>query len=68
MRTNIVLDDSLMKMALELGGLKTKKATIENALRLFIQIKGQQKIKGLKGKIRWEGNLDEMRKDRDDSN
>lgn len=63
MRTNIVLDDAVMETALKLGGYRTKKATIENALRLFIQIKGQQKIKGLKGKITWEGNLDEMRRD-----
>lgn len=63
MRTNIVLDDALMNKALKIGGFKTKKATIENALRLFIQIKGQQKIKKLKGKIHWEGNLEEMRKD-----
>jgi len=63
MRTNIVLDDAIMETALKLGGFKTKKATIENALRLFIQIKGQQKIKGLKGKVKWEGNLDEMRRD-----
>ncbi|MGR3176479.1 MAG: type II toxin-antitoxin system VapB family antitoxin [Candidatus Anammoxibacter sp.] len=58
-----MLDDSLMKVALKIGGLKTKKATIENALKLFIQIKGQQDIKGLKGKIHWEGDLDNMRKD-----
>ncbi len=63
MRTNIVLDDAIMETALKLGGYKTKKATIENALRLFIQIKGQKKIKELKGKIKWEGNLDEMRRD-----
>lgn len=63
MRTNIVLDDLIMKTALKIGGFKTKKATIENALRLFIQIKGQQKIKKLKGKIHWEGNLEEMRRD-----
>jgi hypothetical protein len=52
-----------MNSALKIGGLKTKKATIENALKLFIQIKGQKKIKTLKGKIKWEGNLEEMRKD-----
>ena len=63
MRTNVVLDDYVMNTALEIGGLKTKKATIENALKLFIQVKGQQKIKGLRGKIKWEGNLDEMRRD-----
>lgn len=63
MRTNIVLDDNIMKTALEIGGLKTKKATIENALKLFIQIKGQKKIKELKGKIKWEGDLEDMRRD-----
>lgn len=63
MRTNVVLDDSLLDSALRLGGLKTKKATIESALKLFIQIKGQKKIKKLKGKIHWEGNLDKMRQD-----
>jgi len=63
MRTNIVLDDSIMDTALKIGGFKTKKATIENALKLFIQMKGQQKIKDLKGKIKWEGDLDEMRRD-----
>jgi len=63
MRTNIVLDDNMMNTALKLGGFKTKKATIENALKLFIQIKGQKNIKGLRGKIKWEGNLDEMRRD-----
>lgn len=63
MRTNIVLDDNIMKTALEMGGFKTKKATIENALKLFIQIKGQKKIKELKGKIKWVGDLEEMRRD-----
>ena len=63
MRTNIVIDDAIMKTALKIGGFKTKRAAIENALKLFIQIKGQQKIKNLKGKIKWEGNLDEMRRD-----
>ncbi len=63
MRTNIVLDDAIMETALKLGGYKTKKATIESALRLFIQIKGQKKIKELKGKVKWEGDLDEMRGD-----
>ena len=63
MRTNIVLDDAILETALKLGGYKTKKATIENALKLFIQIKGQQKIKSLKGKVKWEGNLDDMRRD-----
>lgn len=63
MRINIVIDDKIMNTAIKLGGLKTKRATIENALKLYIQIKGQQGIKNLKGKIHWKGNLEEMRRD-----
>jgi Arc/MetJ family transcription regulator len=63
MRTNIVIDDSIMKKAQGMGGFKTKKDTIEQALIFFIQMKGQQMMKKLKGKINWQGNLDEMRRD-----
>jgi len=63
MRTNVVLDENIINTALKIGGFKTKKAAIENALKLFIHVKGQQKIKNLKGKIKWEGNLNEMRRD-----
>ena len=62
-RTKIVSDDTLLGAARKLGGHKTKKATIEHALILFIQIKGQKKIRTLKGKVKWEGDLDEMRRD-----
>ncbi|MFQ5586827.1 MAG: type II toxin-antitoxin system VapB family antitoxin [Thermodesulfobacteriota bacterium] len=63
MRTNIVIDDQLMSEAMTLSHLKTKKAVIENALQLLIQIKRQEKIRKLKGKIKWEGSLDDMRVD-----
>ena len=63
MRTNIIIDDDLMKEALKLSGLKTKKATVELGLKTLIRLKKQEKIKKLKGKLRWEGNLDEMRLD-----
>lgn len=61
MRTNIVIDDQLMKDAREASGLATKKETVEKGLKLIIQLSKQQKLKSLKGKINWEGNLDEMR-------
>jgi Arc/MetJ family transcription regulator len=64
MRTNIVIDDKLMDEAIRAGGLKTKRATIEEALRVYIQFKKQARIRRLRGKMQWRGNLDEMRKGR----
>ncbi len=61
MRTNIVIDDKLMRQAMAASGLKTKRATIEEALRLFIQVQSQKKILKYAGKVQWEGNLDESR-------
>lgn len=63
MRTNIVIDDELMHQAMTLSRLKTKKAVVETGLRLLVQIKKQEKIKSLRGKLKWEGDLDEMRSD-----
>ncbi len=64
MRTNIVINDQLMNEAMKLTNLKTKKAVVEEGLKLLVQLKKQQKIKSLRGKLRWEGNLDEMRLDK----
>ena len=64
MRTNVVLDDSLMQTALELSGLATKKKAIEEGLKLLIQLNRQGRIKDFRGKLRWTGNLGEMRTDR----
>ena len=60
-RTNIVLDDELIKNAMAVSGLSTKRAVVEAGLRLLIEIKGQTEIRKLRGKIKWEGNLQEMR-------
>jgi Arc/MetJ family transcription regulator len=69
MRTNIDIDDDLMEEAQRLSGLKTKRAVIDTALRMFVRVKRQTDILSLPGKVRWEGNLDEMREGRpfDDS-
>ena len=64
MRTNIEIDDHLMARAVELGGLKTKRATVEQGLRLLIKLKEQERIGDLFGKIRWQGNLEESRRGR----
>jgi Arc/MetJ family transcription regulator len=61
MRTNVVIDDALMDEAMLSTGLKTKKAVIETALRTLLQLKAQEQIRALRGQLRWEGNLDEMR-------
>ncbi|MBA4389902.1 MAG: DUF2191 domain-containing protein [Syntrophus sp. (in: bacteria)] len=64
MRTNVVLDDSLMESALKASGLKTKKGAIEEGLKLLIQLKNQKEIKRFRGKLKWTGSLDEMRSDK----
>jgi Arc/MetJ family transcription regulator len=60
MRTNIVIDE-LMAKALKASGLTTKKEVVEQALKLLIKRSKQQSIRSLRGKITWEGDLDEMR-------
>ena len=62
-RTNVVIDDELMTQALRSSGCRTKRATIESGLRLLVQVNNQKKLRQLKGKITWEGDLEEMRKD-----
>ena len=64
MRTNVVIDDDLMESALKTSGIKTKKDAIEEGLKLLVQLKTQEKIKGLRGKLKWTGNLHEMRLDK----
>ena len=63
MRTNIVIDDELMNEAMTLSQIKTKKAVVETGLKLLVQIKKQEKIKSLRGKLKWDGDLNAMRSD-----
>jgi len=63
MRTNVVLDDELIARAVKSGGYRTKKSAIEAGLRLLVQVNSQQRLRGLKGKVRWEGDLEAMRRD-----
>ena len=65
MRTNIVIDDKLMKAALRATGLKTKREVVELGLRLLLDLSQQAKAREYRGKLMWEGNLDDMRTDRD---
>ena len=64
MRTNIEIDDKLMKDALRVTGAKTKKEAVELGLRTLIQLRAQEKVRQLRGKITWEGDLNAMRTDK----
>jgi Arc/MetJ family transcription regulator len=63
MRTNIVIDDKLMKDALKVTGLKTKREAVELGLQTLIKLGKQEEIRRFRGKLHWEGDLDVMRKD-----
>ena len=62
MRTNIVLDDKLVKEGLKLTKLKTKKELVDLALRDLVARRKRRKILELEGKVNWEGNLNMMRR------
>jgi len=64
MRTNVVIDEKIMKKAKNYTGLKTKKEVINYALQELIKRKERKEILKLSGKLHWEGNLDEMREGR----
>ncbi|ALA60117.1 type II toxin-antitoxin system VapB family antitoxin [Nitrospira moscoviensis] len=64
MPTNIVIDNNLMREAMKATGLSTKKAVVEQGLRLLIKVKGQEGIRRLRGKIEWEGDLNVTRESR----
>ncbi len=61
MRTNIVIEDALMEEAIKLTGVKTKKDAVELGLKTLVRLKKQEKIRAYKGKLKWEGDLDDMR-------
>ncbi|PKN98074.1 MAG: DUF2191 domain-containing protein [Chloroflexi bacterium HGW-Chloroflexi-5] len=64
MRTNIELDDLLIAKAQKLTGIKTKREVIDTALHTLVRLKEQSALKALRGKLQWEGNLDESRQGR----
>jgi Arc/MetJ family transcription regulator len=64
MRTNIMLDDKLVERAQKLTGIKTKREVVQEALRTLILLREQTEIRNLRGKLLWEGNLDDQRQSR----
>jgi Arc/MetJ family transcription regulator len=64
MRTNIVIDDKLMKDTLRATGLRTKREAVELGLRTLLRLRQQAEIRRFRGKLKWKGDLDAMRLDR----
>lgn len=61
MRTNIEINDKLMKDVIKATGVKTKKEAVELGLKTLVQLKKQENIKKFRGALKWAGDLDEMR-------
>ena len=61
MRTNIVIDDKLMADTLRATGLSTKKEVVELGLKTLLRLRQQEGIRRLKGKLKWQGDLSQMR-------
>ena len=64
MRTNIVIDDELMSQVMKLTGLRTKREAVELGLKALLKLKKQESIRNYRGKLSWEGDLDDMRTDK----
>lgn len=61
-RTTIVIDESLVKVALKASGLKTRRELVDYALRELIRRESQKRIIGLQRKVTWQGDIKAMRK------
>lgn len=61
MRTNIVLDDELVKRAQKVTGIKTKREVVQRALRVLVLLYEQAEIRDLRGKLKWDGDIHEQR-------
>jgi len=63
MRTNIVIDDKLMRDTLRATGLKTKREAVELGLRTLLRLRHQEAVRRYRGKLSWKGDLEAMRRD-----
>jgi Arc/MetJ family transcription regulator len=63
-RTNIVIDDKLMRESLRATGLKTKREVVELGLQTLLRLRKQAELRQFRGKVQWTGDLDAMRTDR----
>lgn len=63
MRTNIVIDEALLADAQRATGIKTKKGVVEEGLRTLVRLRRQGRVRAYRGKLRWTGDLERMRRD-----
>jgi Arc/MetJ family transcription regulator len=63
MRTNIVIDETLIAEAMRLSGAKTMRQAVEDSLRLMVRLKRQEQIRSKRGRLPWKGDLGQMRRD-----
>lgn len=63
MRTNIVIDDKLMAEAIKASGAASKKEAVELGLKTLVRLKKQERARKFRGKLKWKGDLDRMRRD-----
>ena len=61
MRTNIDIDDKLLSEAMKATGASTKREVVELGLASLVTLKRQEKIKKYRGKLKWDGDLNQMR-------
>ena len=64
MRTNIEIDDRLMRRAMRTGKGRTKRSLVETGLQLLVEVHSQARIRRLRGKVRWRGDLELARQGR----
>jgi Arc/MetJ family transcription regulator len=64
MKTHIDLDEQLLEQVVQLGGFDTKKAAVNTALAEYVKLLKRRELLGMRGKVQWEGDLNEMRADR----
>jgi Arc/MetJ family transcription regulator len=63
MRTNIVIDDALMKQAMQASGARSKREAVEMGLRTLVKLQQQAEIRAFRGRLAWEGDLEDQRLD-----
>jgi Arc/MetJ family transcription regulator len=61
MRLNIEIDEKLLRTAMRIAKTRTKRETVEQALRMLVRLKAQERLRRFRGKVKWEGNLAESR-------
>jgi Arc/MetJ family transcription regulator len=63
-RTNVVLDEKIVGRAKKATGIQVTRQLLDFALRELLRHRQQREILKLRGRVEWEGNLDEMRRGR----